>query len=100
MMFLILLKGMRFLSEEEGESLHNAFNMENRQLVSVRNESERIHLSMKRHALRSQCNKSLILASKRLCKCSAQGLKSNRIFLKDGQTMCPECKRQADELRI
>ena len=63
------------LSEEEGESLHAAFNMENRQLVSVRQGGQRMYLSLKRHTLRSQCDKSLLKKPKRSFKCPRPGKK-------------------------
>ena len=83
-------KTLGLLSEEEGESLHAAFNMENHQLVSVRESGYRIYLSLKRHAIRGQCDKSLLKAPKRLCSCSEHGFSSERNFLKDG--VCPKCK--------
>ena len=100
-------KTLGLLSEEEGESLYNAFNMENRQLLSVKNASERIkfirmHLSLRRHAIRSHSDKSLLKACPGLCKCSAQGLldKSKRTFLKSGETECAECRTiQAEKVK-
>ena len=85
-------KTLEFLSEEEGESLHNTFNMENRILASVQKPGERMHLGLKRHALRAQCDKSLIAPKKRLCLCSENGKDNkNRVFLKEGQTQCDNC---------
>ena len=49
-------ESLGLLSEEEGESLQSAFNMENRQLYSVKNGGNRMFLGLKRHALRSKCD--------------------------------------------
>jgi len=88
--FLKTFKTIGLLSEEEGESLHAAFNMENRQLASVRDPGKRIFLSLKRHSLRSQSDKLLMKANERLCtKCSQPG---NRIFLKNG--ICEQCSKE------
>ena len=84
-------KTLGLLSEEEGESLHAAFNMENRQLVSVRQGGQRVSLSLKRHSLRSKCDKEMLVPPKRLCKCSEHGHSAKRTFLKKGESQCENC---------
>lgn len=82
-------KTLGLLSEEEGESLHAAFNMENRQLVCVREGGQRMFIGLKRHSIRSQCDKGMLLPPKRLCKCSERGFSAKRSFLKGGK--CEKC---------
>lgn len=88
--FIKTHKTLGLLSEEEGESLHAAFNMENRQLYSVRNGGHRMFLGLKRHTLRSKCDKDLLSPPKRLCKCSDHGRSAQkRTFLVNGS--CENC---------
>lgn len=63
-------KTLGLLTEEEGERLHAAVNMELRQLVCLRNPAEKMQLLMKRQELRSQAPKNLLKKVPRLCvKC-------------------------------
>ena len=58
--FAARFKTIGMLSEEEGESLHAAVNIELRQLVAVRNPAERMSLLVQRQELRSKASKSLL----------------------------------------
>ena len=75
-----LYNSIKLLSEEEGESLHNAFNMENRLLLSVKSKGESMKLSVKRHCIRSQSDKELLAPKRRLCTCSEGGQRKIRVF--------------------
>ncbi len=85
------------LSEEEGESLHAAVNMELRQLVAIRNPTEKMQLLLKRQELRSKASKNLIRRKPRMCKdCKASTGK--RVFLRagvDGQRQRPNCELES-----
>ena len=86
-------KTIGMLSEEEGESLHAAVNMEHRQLVAVRNSSDRMSLIIKRQELRSNATKSLLKRKPRLCL-QCKDVNKTRTFLrggKDGNRYCPQC---------
>ena len=76
--FINIFKTTALLSEEEGESLHAAVNMELRQLIAVRNPAEKMQLLLKRQELRSKASKNLIRREPRMCKdCKAsKGKKS------------------------
>eukprot|EP00112_Aurelia_sp_Birch-Aquarium-sp1_P019382 Seg4785.1 transcript_id=Seg4785.1/GoldUCD/mRNA.D3Y31 product="hypothetical protein" protein_id=Seg4785.1/GoldUCD/D3Y31 len=92
--FIDRFKTTGLLSEEEGESFHAAVNMELRQLVAVRNPTEKMQLLLKRQELRSKASKNLIRRKPRMCKdCKASTGK--RVFLRagvDGQRHCPNCE--------
>ena len=87
--FVKIHRTIGLLSEEEGESLHAALNMEFKNLVAVKESEVRLFLGLKRHALRNVSDKNLIKAHKRLCECSGHGRSVKRNFLINGK--CPAC---------
>ena len=62
--FVMNHKTLGLLSEEEGESLHAALNMEFRNLMSVKESEFKLYLGLRRHALRSMSDKKLIIGYK------------------------------------
>ena len=94
--FIKGLKTTGLLSEEEGERLHAAVNMELWQLVAVRSPGDKMQLVLKRQVLRSKASKNLIQRKPRTCKdCKAS--KGKRVFLRaglDGQRHCPDCEME------
>ena len=85
--FLKTHKTIGLLSEEEGESLHAAINMENRVLACMKQDSKRLLLSLRRHAIRSECDKTLLARKSRICKsCKSQ---NERSYFKNG--LCGKC---------
>ena len=86
-------KTIGLLSEQSGESLHAAVNMEVRQLVSVKDKSQQIRLVFERQELRSLADKSMLTRQSRLCP-SMHSCKK-RSFLKTGKDKkkhCPICE--------
>ena len=77
-------KTVGLFSEEEGESIHHAINLEGAQLVGVRQKDLQLRLLIQRHETRAQADRSLLATRPRKCrKCVGQ----ERPFLKNNA--CP-----------
>ena len=86
-------KTIGLLSEQSGESLHAAVNMEVRQLVSVKDKSQQIRLVFERQELRSLADKKMLKRESRLFPSMHNSKK--RSFLKTGKDKkkhCPICE--------
>ncbi|XP_065678012.1 uncharacterized protein LOC136093059 [Hydra vulgaris] len=89
-LFVKLHKTIGLLSEEEGECLHNSVNKELRQLHSVRNQEQKLHLVLKRFELHSKADRKLQASKVRKCVvCSERGENS---FYRQG--LCLVCGHQ------
>ncbi|XP_065678572.1 uncharacterized protein LOC136093529 [Hydra vulgaris] len=89
-LFVKLHKTIGLLSEEEGECLHNSVNKELRQLHSVRNQEQKLHLVLKRFELLSKADRKLQASKVRKCVvCSERGENS---FYRQG--LCLVCGHQ------
>ena len=77
-------KTVGLFSEEEGESIHHAINLESAQLVGVRQKDLQLRLLIERHETRAQADQSLLATRPRKCReCVGQ----ERPFLKNNT--CP-----------
>ena len=77
-------KTVGLFSEEEGESIHHAINLEGAQLVSVWQKDLQLRLLIERHETRAQADRFLLATRPRKCReCVGQ----ERAFLKNGA--CP-----------
>ncbi|XP_065677213.1 uncharacterized protein LOC124808854 [Hydra vulgaris] len=89
-LFVKLHKTIGLLSEEEGKCLHNSVNKELRQLHSVRNQEQKLHLVLKRFELHSKADRKLQASKVRKCVvCSERGENS---FYRQG--LCLVCGHQ------
>ncbi|XP_065657042.1 uncharacterized protein LOC136082278 [Hydra vulgaris] len=89
-LFVKFHKTIGLLSEEEGECLHNSVNKELRQLHSVKNQEQKLHLVLKRFELHSKADRKLQASKVRKCVvCSERGKNS---FYRQG--LCLVCGHQ------
>ena len=61
-------KTVGLFSEEEGESIHHAINLEGAQLVGVRQKDLQLKLLVQRHETRAQADRSLLATRPRKCR--------------------------------
>ena len=66
--FVARYRSLALCSEEEGESIHEAFNLEIRAVTSVRDPAELMRILQERQEMRCQAHKSLITPSQRVCR--------------------------------
>ena len=82
-------------SEEEGESLHAAFNLEIRAVTSVRDPAEQMRILQERQEMRCHADKSLITPSQRVCRKCQQGNGAKSFFRSpvggNGPKACCRC---------
>ena len=61
-------KTVGLFSEEEGESIHHAIDLEDAQLVGVQQKDSQSSLLIERHEARAQGDQSLLVQSPRKCR--------------------------------
>ena len=82
-------------SEEVGENLHAAFNLEIRAVTSVRDPAEQMRILQECQEMRCQADKSLITPSQRVCRKCQQGNGDKSFFRSpvggNGTKACCRC---------